>query len=56
MVVWNGTTTEFTDFSTFDIGNTTSVTASAVIVTGDIQFNMTTNTGGWRIKSVGTFI
>jgi hypothetical protein len=56
IAVWNGATAEFTDFSTLDIGTTTSVTASAVIVSGDIQFNMQTNTGGWRIKSIGTFI
>ena len=56
MSVWNGTTVEFTDTSTADIGTTTPVTSSVAIVAGDILFNMQTNTSGWRIKSIGTFI
>jgi hypothetical protein len=56
LVVWNGTTAQFTDFSTLDIGSTTAVTASAAIVSGDIQFNIQTNTSGWFIKSLATFI
>jgi hypothetical protein len=56
MAIWNGTTVEFTDNSTADIGTTTPVTSSVAIVGGDLQFNMQTNTSGWRIKSIGTFI
>ena len=56
IAVWNGGTAEYTDFSTVDIGNTSPVTASATIVTSQIQFNMQTNTGGWRIKTLATFM
>ena len=54
--VWNGGTVEFNDVSTADIGTTTAVTSSVVIVSGDVQFNIQTNTSGWRIKSTATFI
>jgi hypothetical protein len=56
VATWNGTTTEFTDFSTVDIGNTTAVTASISIVSGQVQFNVQTNSSGWRIKSLATFM
>jgi hypothetical protein len=56
VAVWNGTSAQFTDFSTVDIGNTTPVTASVAIVSGQVQFNMQTNTSGWAIKSMATFI
>ena len=56
IAVWNGSTTEYTDFSTVDIGNTSAVTASASIVSSQIQFNMQTNTGAWRIKTLATFM
>jgi hypothetical protein len=56
VAVWNGTTAQFYDNSTVDVGNTTAVTSSAVIVTGQIQFNMQTNTSGWAIKSIATFM
>jgi hypothetical protein len=56
IATWNGTTREFTDFSTVDIGNTTAVTASISIVSGQVQFNVQTNTSGWRIKSLATFM
>jgi hypothetical protein len=56
IVVWNGATAEYTDFSTLDIGNTTAVTASAAISTGNVQLNIQTNTSGWNIKSLATFI
>jgi hypothetical protein len=53
---WNGSTTTYTDFSTVDIGNTSAVTTSISIVTGQVQFNIQTNSSGWRIKSIGTFM
>ena len=56
IAVWNGGTTQFTDFSTVDVGTTTAVTASATIVTNDFQFNIQTNTSGWSIKSIITYI
>jgi len=54
--VWNSATTSFTDFSTVDIGSTNNVTASISIVTGQVQFNIQTNSSGWAIKSIATFM
>jgi hypothetical protein len=56
MSVWNGTTTAFTDNSTTDIGTTTDVTSSVEISGANVQLNMQTNTSGWRIKSIATFM
>jgi hypothetical protein len=56
VAVWNGATAQFYDNSTVDIGNTTAITSSVVIVTGQVQFNMQTNTSGWAIKSIATFM
>jgi hypothetical protein len=54
--VWNGTSVRFTDTSTTDIGTTSAATSSVVISGGNVLFNVQTNTAGWRIKSMGTFI
>jgi hypothetical protein len=56
IAVWNGATTQFTDFSTLDIGSTTAVTASVSIVTAQAQFNVQTTNSGWRIKSQVTYL
>jgi hypothetical protein len=56
MAIWNAGTTQFTDYSTIDIGNTSNVTASVSIVTSQVQFNVTTGTSGWSIKSQVTYL
>ena len=56
LAVWNGTTTQYTDNSTLDIGATNVVTASVSIVTAQAQFSMRTNTSGWKIKSYVTYL
>jgi hypothetical protein len=56
MAVWNGSTTNYTDVSTTDIGNTSAVTCSAAIAGSNIQFNITTGTSGWKIKSLATYM
>ena len=56
MSVWNGTTAAFTDNSTTDIGTTTDVTSSVAISGTNVQLNMQTNSTGWRIKSIATFM
>jgi hypothetical protein len=56
IAAWNSSATEFTDFSTADLGTTNDVTSSVSLVGGDIQFNIQTNSSGWKIKSIGTFI
>ena len=56
VAAWNGTSTQYYDNSTVDIGNTSVVTSSVSIVGTDIQFNIQTNSSGWKIKSLATFI
>ena len=56
MSVWNGSTVTFTDNSTTDIGTTTAVTSSVAISASNAQLTMQTNTTGWRIKSIATFM
>jgi hypothetical protein len=56
MSVWNGTTVAFTDNSTTDIGSTTPVTASVIISGANVRLNMQTNTNGWKVKSIATFM
>jgi hypothetical protein len=56
MSVWNGITSAFTDNSTIDIGTTTAVTSSVDLSGANVQLNVQTNTAGWRIKSIATFM
>ena len=56
ITAWNNSTTEYTDFSTVDLGTTNDVTSSVSLISGKIQFNIQTNSSGWKIKSIGTFI
>jgi hypothetical protein len=56
MAVWNDGSIQFTDNSTVDIGDTSGVVAEAAIATNSIQFNITTATSGWKLKSLGTFM
>ena len=56
MSVWNGSTVTFTDNSTTDIGTTTVVTSSVALSGANIQLDMQTNTEGWAIKSIATFM
>jgi hypothetical protein len=50
--VHNGTTTEFTETSTQDLGNTSDVTLSADISGGNIRLLATTLTDDWIIKTL----
>jgi hypothetical protein len=56
MSVWNGSTVTFTDNSTTDIGTTTAVTSSVAISASNAQLTMQTNSPGWRIKLIATFM
>jgi len=56
MAVLSGSTVQYTDNSTLDIGSTTPVTCSVSVVSSDVQFNIQTNTSGWRIKTIATFM
>jgi hypothetical protein len=57
MAVWNAGTIVINDYSTVDIGNTSMVTASAAIVTGQVQFNIQVNAANsWNLKSQVTYL
>jgi hypothetical protein len=57
VAVWNNGATQFTDNSTLDVGGDTGyVTMSAAIVTNQIQVNAQTNSSGWVIKSMATYM
>jgi hypothetical protein len=57
MVVWNNGIAQFTDNSTLDVGGDTGyVTMSAAIVTNQVQVNAQTNSSGWVIKSMATYM
>jgi len=56
VTAWNGTTTSYYDNSTADIGNTTDVSFTSSIVTGQIQINAGTITSGWTVKMLVTYL
>ena len=49
--VWSGSTVQFTDNSTADIGDTTPVTMSVDISGTDARLRATTSTDNWDIKA-----
>ena len=54
---WNGTTTSYYDNSTVDIGNTSAITFTSAIVSGQIQINTGASTpSGWQVKMLATFM
>jgi hypothetical protein len=53
---WNETSVQFYDNSTLDIGSTTAVTSSVSVVGTNVLFNVQTNTSGWRIKALATYM
>ena len=56
MIVWNGTSTSYTDTSTLDIGDTTDITFDSIIVGSNIEIDAVAGTSGWTIKILTTFI
>jgi len=56
VTAWNGTTTSYYDNSTIDIGDTTDVSFTSSIVTGQIQINAGTITSGWTVKMLVTYL
>ena len=56
VTVWNGTSTEYYDNSTRDIGNTTDITFQSLIVTGQIQINAIAASSGWTVKMITTYL
>jgi hypothetical protein len=56
VTVWNGTTVTYYDNATTDIGNTSDITISSIIVGSNVQINATAASSGWAIKMLTTFI
>jgi hypothetical protein len=56
VTVWNGTSTEYYDNSTKDIGDTTDITFQSLIVTGQIQINAVAASSGWTVKMITTYL
>jgi hypothetical protein len=54
--VWNGTTVEFTDTSTNDIGNTDTITFNSAIIGNNIQIDAVAGSSGWYVKMLITYM
>jgi len=54
--VWTAVTSSYTNYSTIDVGDTSGVVGSVVIVGGQIQLNLLTPTAGWTVRAVATFV
>ena len=52
LAVWNGTTLEFTETSTADIGSTSDISFDVVIGGAYAIFRTTTLSTGWTVKSI----
>jgi hypothetical protein len=56
VTVWNGTTVNYYDNSTTDIGNTSDITFQSQIVTSQIQINAVAASSGWTVKMLITYL
>ena len=56
ITVWNGTTVTYTDISTTDIGDTSTIVFSSAVVGSNIEINAVAGASGWKIKMLNTFI
>jgi hypothetical protein len=56
VTVWNGTTVTYYDNATTDIGNTSDITISSIIVGSNIQINATAASSGWTVKMLVTYL
>lgn len=56
VTAWNGTTTTYYDNATTDIGNTSDITFTSVIASGDVKINAVAASSGWTVKMVVTYL
>ena len=56
VTVWNGTTTTYYDNATTDIGNTSDITFTSVIASGDVKIIAVAASSGWTVKMLITYI
>jgi hypothetical protein len=52
MSIWSGSTTQYTDVSTNDIGVTSGVTFSVTISGSSAVFSSSATTTGWTLKTI----
>lgn len=52
MSIWSGSTTQYTDVSTNDIGSTTGVNFSVVISGSSLVLQASATTSGWTLKTI----
>ena len=56
MVVWNGSSIQYTDASTLDIGSTSGVALTASLNNGNVLLTTVLPTSGWTIKTNINFL
>ncbi len=56
MVVVNGSSVEYTETSTNDIGSTTSLNFAVVLSGGNLVLNATSSSGTWTVKVLGRLL
>ena len=52
MAIWSGVTSQYTDVSTNDIGDTTGVILSVSVSGSSAIFSSSANTSGWTLKTI----
>lgn len=52
MSIWSGTTAEYTDVSTNDIGNTSGISFSVAVSGGNSVLSCSATTTGWTLKTI----
>jgi hypothetical protein len=52
MAIWSGTTSQYTDVSTNDIGDTSGVIFSVSVTGTTAMFSSSANTSGWTLKTI----
>jgi hypothetical protein len=52
MTIWSGSTAQYTETSTNDIGNTTGVTFSVAVSGNNAVLSSSATTTGWTLKTI----
>jgi hypothetical protein len=52
MSIWSGTTAQYTDVSTNDIGTTAGITFSVAVVGSNAVLSSSATTAGWTLKTI----
>ena len=55
MSVWSGSVVRFSEYTTTDIGNTSTAVFSVAISTGNVVLNLSSS-GGWTVKSIANLL